>query len=288
MQSAVIHFMSELVRSKYTESDSKGLGGQSRARLGELLRRTTGTVSPQQAAQVLKLPPDKAAKLLARWASQGWLARVRRGLYVPVPLEAQTPDVALEDSWLVAEQLFSPCYIGGWSAAEHWGMTEQIFRTLMVFTTRKPRDRSPVLRGTSFQLHSVREQALFGLKPVWRGQVRVQVSDPSRTMVDLLADPARGGGLRATVDVLRTYLDSNEFKNLKLLLDYTERLANGAVFKRLGYLLERYAPSETDAIAFCRAHLSQGNTKLDPALSPNKLATAWRLWLPEGWERVAP
>lgn len=276
------------MRSKYTDSASKGLGGQSRARLGELLRSTSGTVSPEQAARVLKLPPDKAAKLLARWASQGWLARVRRGLYVPVPLEAQTPNVALEDAWLVAERLFSPCYIGGWSAAEHWGMTEQIFRTLMVFTTRKPRDRAPVLRGTNFQLRSVREQVLFGLKPVWRGQVRVNVSDPSRTLVDLLADPALGGGLRSTMDMLRTYLDSKEFKNLKLLLEYAAQLENGAVFKRLGYLLERYASAETEAIAFCRARLSQGNAKLDPALPAKKLATAWRLWLPEGWNEAAP
>ena len=280
--------MSEVRRSKYTEFASKGLGGQSRVRLGELLRRTSGTVSPEQAARFLKLPPDKAAKLLSRWASQGWLARVRRGLYVPVPLESQTSDVALEDAWLVAERLFAPCYIGGWSAAEHWGLTEQIFRTLMIFTTRKPRDRAPVLRGTSFQLRSVRKQALFGLKPVWRGQVRVNVSDPSRTLVDLLADPALGGGLRATVDVLQTYLDSKEFKNLKLLLEYAKRLENGAVFKRLGFLLERYAPTEVGAIRFCRARLSHGNAKLDPALPEKKLATVWRLWLPEGWERAAP
>ena len=280
--------MRELQRSIYTAIGAKGLSGQARAQLAELLRRSAGTVSPAQAARILQLPPDKTAKLLARWASQGWLARVRRGLYVPVPLEAQTPDVALEDAWLVAERLFAPCYIGGWSAAEQWGLTEQIFRTLMVFTTRKPRDRAPVLRRTSFQLRTVREQALFGLKPVWRGQVRVNVSDPSRTLADLLADPALGGGLRAMVDVLRAYLDSKEFRNLKLLLEYAERLENGAVFKRLGYLLERYAPIETDAIAFCRARLSQGNAKLDPVLPPKKLATAWRLWLPEGWERVTP
>jgi predicted transcriptional regulator of viral defense system len=280
--------MNEIRRAKYTKLPSGGFGRRSRTLLGELLRHTSGTVTPQQAARVLKLPPDKAAKLLSRWASQGWLARVRRGLYVPVPLEAQSPDVALEDAWLVAERLFAPGYIGGWSAAEHWGLTEQIFRTLMVFTTRKPRDRAPVLRGTNFQLRSVREQALFGLNPVWRGQVRVNVSDPSRTLVDLLADPASGGGLRATVDVLRTYLDSKEFRNLKLLLEYAQRLGNGAVFKRLGYLLERHAPSETDAIALCRARLSQGNAKLDPALPAKKLATAWRLWLPEGWERATP
>ena len=278
--------MKELVRSKHTKTASKGLGGQSRVQLAELLRRTTGTVSPKQAAGVLKLQPQKAAKLLSRWASQGWLARVRRGLYVPVPLESQSADVALEDAWLVAERLFAPCYIGGWSAAEHWGLTEQIFRTLLVFTVRKPRDRVPVLRGTSFQLRSISKQALFGLKPIWRGQVRVNVSDPTRTVLDMLSDPAVGGGLRSTVDVLQAYLDSTEFRNLKLLLKYAEQLGNGAVFKRLGFLLERYAPAESDAIALCRTRLSQGTAKLDPALPAVRLATAWRLWLPDGWDKV--
>lgn len=284
--SAVFPSAKELVRSKYTKPASKGLGGLSRVQLAELLRRTTGTVSPRQAAAVLKLQPHKAAKLLSRWASQGWLARVRRGLYVPVPLESQTADVALEDAWLVAEHLFAPCYIGGWSAAEHWGLTEQIFRTVLVFTVRKPRDRAPVLRGASFQLRSIREQALFGLKPIWRGQVRVNVSDPARTVVDMLSDPGLGGGLRSTVDVLRAYLDSAEFRNLKLLLNYAEQLGNGAVFKRLGFLLERYAPAEDDAIAFCRARLSQGNAKLDPAIPSKRLASAWRLWLPAGWDKM--
>lgn len=274
------------MRSKHIDSTSKGLGRQSRARLAELLRHTTGTVSPEQAAGVLELRPDKAAKLLSRWASQGWLARVRRGLYVPVPLESQTADVALEDAWLVAERLFAPCYIGGWSASEHWGLTEQIFRTVLVCTVRKPRDRAPVLRGTRFQLRSIREQALFGLKPVWRGQVRVNVSDPTRTVVDMLSDPAMGGGLRSTVDALRTHLESPEFGNLKLLLNYAEQLGNGAVFKRLGFLLERYAPAEKEAIAFCRARLSQGNAKLDPATPSERLASSWRLWVPAGWDKV--
>ncbi|MEA1890319.1 MAG: hypothetical protein U9N50_11135 [Pseudomonadota bacterium] len=31
-------------------------------------------------------------------------------------------------------------------------MTEQMFRTIVVMTTQKPRDRSPVIKGTSFLL----------------------------------------------------------------------------------------------------------------------------------------
>ena len=88
--------------------------------------------------------------------------------------------------------------------------------------------------------------------------------------------------------MLRNYLDSPEFRDLKRVLKYAEQLGNGAVFKRLGFLLERYVPAELDAIAFCRARLSQGNAKLDPALPPKRLASAWRLWLPDGWDKVQP
>ena len=93
------------------------------------------------------LDQAEASKLLARWCKKGWLSRVARGLYVPVPLEAERSDLPLEDSWLVAVSLYSPCYIGGWSAAEHWDLTEQIFRTTVVMTTTRPRNRKPPLKG---------------------------------------------------------------------------------------------------------------------------------------------
>lgn len=87
---------------------------------------------------------------------------------------------------------------------------------------------------------------MFGLKPVWRGQVKVSVSDPSRTILDVLNDPLLGGGLRSTVDFLTNYLKSDK-RDLDLLIDYADRLGNGAVFKRLGFLLERLVPDAQDA-----------------------------------------
>jgi predicted transcriptional regulator of viral defense system len=84
------------------------------------------------------------------------------------------------------------------------------------------------------------------------------------------------------VDVLQVYLKS-EHCNLPLLLDYAGRLGNGAVFKRLGYLLQQHAPGETAAVAWCADHLTAGYTKLEPALPSARLVTAWGLWLPAGW-----
>ena len=263
-----------------------GLGKTDRKRLAALIRGTKGTISVGEAAGIIRVSRTDAAKMLARWASKGWLSRVRRGLYVTVPLESRTADVPLEDPWVIANRLYSPCYIGGWSAAEHWGLTDQIFRSVVVMTTMRPRDRKPVIKGTSFLLRTVPQKAMFGLKPIWRGQVKVSVSDPSRTIVDMLADPLLGGGIRSTADILNVYLRS-ENKDTKLLTEYAGRLGNGAVFKRLGFLLERSNADEQEVIAGCLSKLTKGRAKLDPRLGADKLVTRWRLWVPNNWKAEA-
>jgi predicted transcriptional regulator of viral defense system len=100
----------------------------------------------------------------------------------------------------------------------------------------------------------------------------------------MLDDPSLGGGLRPVVDVFRAYLNSSA-KDLELLVSYAERLGNGAVYKRLGYLLERYSPGDKSAIGICRSRLSTGYAKLDPSLNSGGLVTRWRLWIPENWRK---
>jgi predicted transcriptional regulator of viral defense system len=153
-----------------------------------------------------------------------------------------------------------------------------------VLTTQKPRDRTPSIKETDFLIRTVSEKAMFGMKPVWRGRVRVSVSDPTRTVVDMLSVPSLGGGIRSTVDMLVNYLRS-ENGNMDLLIEYGDRLGNGAVFKRLGFLLERVAPENGLFIEACQNRITTGNAKLDPKLGADRLITRWRLWVPEGWTR---
>ncbi len=63
------------------------------------------------------------------------------------------------------------------------------------------------------------------------------MTDPSRTVVDLLANPSWGGGIRHVGDVLEEYSVS-EHRNDQLLMSYGDRLGTGAVFKRLDFLIE--------------------------------------------------
>jgi predicted transcriptional regulator of viral defense system len=61
---------------------------KSRSRLSQVLQQAGDLVSVSDVSRTLRLERSEAAKLLSRWQSQGWLRRLRHGVYAPVPLTA--------------------------------------------------------------------------------------------------------------------------------------------------------------------------------------------------------
>src|ERR1051326_8209088 len=254
----------------------------SRARLGAVLRASKEVVSGAIASQILGIERRRAAQVLSRWCTQGWLRRVGHGLYVPVPLDLAGSEQVLSDPWVLVPALFGECYIGGWTAAHHWELTEQLFNETVVFTTRRVTQKRATAQGSVFDLHNVPAKRLFGLKTLWRGSAKVAISDAARTLIDVIAAPEAGGGIDHVADCLSTYLGSKT-ADRDLLIRYAEQFENGAVFKRLGFLADTRLQDKKLAAA-CRARLTQGYTRLDPALTSPRLITAWRLWVPERWK----
>lgn len=257
-------------------AEPAGISSRNRSHLEEL-HRLGSAFTVAQAAELLAIDRARASRLLGYLARRGWLSRVRRGLYVAVPLDARQSGEWIEDPWIVADRVFAPCYIGGWSACEHWDLTEQVFRTALVVTAKRVREREVEIQGIPFRLTVRSEDALFGTVAVWRGQGRVAVSDPSRTIVDILDDPSLGGGIRTVVDVLGEYMTS-QHRNDRLLIEYADRLDNRAVFKRLGYLIERLGIEADSLLAACRERRSAGVVALDPSVKARgQIVRRWGL-----------
>jgi predicted transcriptional regulator of viral defense system len=97
----------------------------------------------------------------------------------------------------------------------------------------------------------------------------------------MLDDPALGGGIQHVSDCLNVYLKRSDRSDQKLI-EYGDQLGNGAVFKRLGFLAERRKDSAA-LVELCRARLTAGNAKLDPALDCRRLISRWRLLVPSSW-----
>jgi predicted transcriptional regulator of viral defense system len=255
---------------------------ESRARLATVLRTAGDFVTVTNAVQALRIDRVAAAKLLARWRDQGWLTRVRRGLYVPVPPSSLPTDQVMEDPWTLVPQMFSAAYIGGATAAHYWDLTEQLFRSVFVYTTQEIRRAHQTVHGTAFIVRHISKDKLFGTRSVWRGQVKIQVSDVHRTVIDLLNSPADGGGIRHVADCLRAYFARSD-SDTGTLLRYADRLGNGAVYKRLGFLAETLGAAP-ELVEACARHLTAGIVKLDPTAVSPRLTKRWRLWLPEKWK----
>ena len=268
---------------KYTMNHIESTIPTPRHRLAAVLNEASDIVRIEDAETALDITRTEAAKLLSRWTKQGWLRRVGRGAYVPVSIDMLASTHVLDDPWILVPALFDPAYIGGRSAAEHWDLTEQIFRDIVVLTGQPVREKSQQRHGTRFSLKHISKDKIFGTKTVWCGRSKILVSDIHRTIIDVLDDPALGGGIQHVADCLSVYLARSN-RDDDTLLSYAERLGNGAVFKRLGFLAERDLEGAA-LVEPCRDRLTAGHAKLDPLLKSPRLITRWRLGVPQSWSQ---
>ena len=264
-------------------SKISGIGKKSRIRLGKVIRHCkSNLITTEQVAHVLQITKLQARRLLQYWEKNGWLYRIRRGLYQPLSLEANSVKTVIEDPWIVANKLFSPCYIGGWSAVEFWDFTEQIFQTIIVVTSRRFSKKDFNIGETSYRLKMASKKVSFGLQTIWRDNVKVKISDPSKTIIDILNDPLLGGSMRPVIDFFKEYLRSDK-KDLGKLIEYGDLINNRTIFKRLGFLLESLLPLESNFIDECKKRISKGRSQFDPSSKGKHYIKKWSLLLPESF-----
>jgi predicted transcriptional regulator of viral defense system len=256
-----------------------GIRAENRKRLELLHRHLKGPFIVSDAAKLWALEVEASRHLLAYLAGRGWLSRVRRDAYITVPLGASAPGEWRGDPWVVAAKTFAPCYLGGWTACEYWDLTEQIFRDIVVITSHKVTPLEQEIQGTKFRIKVIGAKKFFGFKQEWREEIQVSVSDPSRTIVDLMDDPSLGGGMRNCSQMLRTYFSGN-MRNDADVVDYATRAGNRTVFKRLGYLLEAMKINAPTIVDACQKGMSVGISLLDPGMNPEgKILKRWNLRL---------
>ena len=260
-----------------------GIGGKSRARLKRIIESSSDNIlTPKLVSNTLSLPQNESARLLSRWHNAGWLKRIKRGMYWPIPLEYDL-NSPVEDEWLVADRVFSPGYIGGFSAIKHWDFTEQLFLTTFYLTVKPVILREVTLGSVKLKLKTIKPYKMFGMKMVWRNNVKIKVSDPSKTIIDLLDDPHLGGGMRVVQDFFMEYWDS-EHRDIKLLIRYGRRMRNKTIFKRLGFLLEINKLVDNRTINPLQNKISAGYSAFDPSIKGKFFIRKWNLKVSTMWK----
>jgi predicted transcriptional regulator of viral defense system len=263
-----------------------------RARGITLLQEVLATAGPiftieqaRAAGEALDLSADQVRILLSRLARGRWLARIKRGVYA-----AQSPLLGAEiHPFAVAAALVEPMAISHWSALAHHGLTTQVPTMVQASTPRaivapdvrggstyRPRGRT-VWRAldTEFEFIVVRPSYFFGLQAEWVSQWhRVNITDPERTLLEMVAHPRIFGGIRVAIETMEAHL--GQFDPGKLVA-YALRYDVGAVIKRLGWILDALGVPDAE-LELLKSYPVSNDNLLDAA-GPRAGATIreWRI-----------
>jgi predicted transcriptional regulator of viral defense system len=261
-----------------------GIGQVERQVIDSMTRLGKIVVRAKDLEREFRYKQKYSSLILSRLCKKGWLQRLGSGIYRIVPLGSDSANPMPEDAWAIAMELFSPCYISGWTAAEHWGLTDQIFNSTVILTGHKQRKKDHNIAGLIYRTKSIPQKDLFGTKKIWSSNKPILIADIHKTIIDTLDDPEIGGGGRHTVDIIKAYWQQKE-ASPDLLLQYAEQLDHGAVFKRLGFVGDKIMHLPTSWLEKLRPKIKSGIINFDPnGPSSGPIMTKWgiRINIPLG------
>ena len=210
--------------------------------------------------------------VLWRLTSKGRIQRVKRGHYLLIPAKAGYKTKWSEHVFAFIDALLDEYYVGYWTALSYWGMTEQIPRTFFVAT--KKRRRNFNYEAVFIRFVTISPHKFFGWTTETIGEQEFRISDREKTIVDSLDLPQHVGGVLEAVKGLAQDLDWNR------VVEYTDKLRNRTVYKRLGYLVETLGlEPPTGIVERLQRNISLGYSWLDPTAPKKVIKTnsRWRL-----------
>src|SRR5712692_8349909 len=221
--------------TKYVRTYSTSLSRREVALLAgwERERRVSVALDDIRRAVGAAVARDVASRLVAKKA----LERIGRGKYLVRPLRTLSrPTVTSAVVQAAVLLQGEPYYLGGlWALTFHRLTEQQYVSVLDVFVARRHRSRR--LGGARLVFHRVSSERLgYGSVAADLEGMSVQLSDPERTLIDLLDFPAlAGGGGEALRMVKQTLPRVDRAK----LVEHAARGARSSTCQRLGVLLER-------------------------------------------------
>lgn len=244
-------------------NERAGIGPEERRALEALSHKGMTVIKANDLCSELGYGKAASNLMLSRLYKKGWIQRLQPGTYRIIPLGSETTNPIPEDSWVIATELFSPCYLSGWTAAEHWELTEQIFNSTVVFTTQKLRKKEHIIAGLKYRTKLIENKNIFGTKKIWSNNTQISIADIHRTIIDILDDPEIGGGGRHTLDIVKEYFQNKE-ASPDILYQYAKQLGHGAVFKRLGFMADKFAHFPSNLREDLLSNIKTGVINLDP------------------------
>ena len=263
--------------SRYN-SQFKTLGPRAAQLITELNERNRSTFALDDVIAITGLSPQAASNLVHKAVQRGLVTRLKPGLYNLVPFQLGRASEYVDNPCIIAQEIVRPnsYFISHGAALEIHRMVTQPVLTMHVSCTKRLRPQ--VVGGFPFRFIHITDTQFFGTTKHWVDKHRhVIVSDMERTIIDGLRHPSHVGGI---TEVGKGMWMKRQTLDVERLVEYAARLRAGVVFRRLGYLLERYEMANASTLGYLRSLLTNTYQRLDPLLpAEGQHLARWRLQL---------
>lgn len=200
--------------------------------------RRLQTVRSGEISAVLKLTPKQERDLFYRLTNDGWIVRLRRGLFL-VPARLPVGGKWMPDAGLVFAKLMEDCggryQLCGANAFNRWGFDDQVPTRYYAYNNRISGER--IIAGLSFNLFKVADERLGAtVETKTASGTTLIYPTVARTLMDAVYDWSRFNGIPRAYRWIREAIQreptlAGELAKLSLLY------GNQGTIRRMGYVL---------------------------------------------------
>ena len=261
----------------------KSLGPISACLLTTLYARNRPVFHFQEAQEILGTR-TVTSSALSQLIQHGIVMRLKGGTFRIIPFELGFEREYLGNPYVVARELTisdhtdiqNNYYLSHGAAFELHQMVTQ--PSLVVYVSSLKMMRPRIISGTEFRFVKCKPDDLFGLTEIWVDKnEKVCVSDLERTLLDGLKLPGYCGGM---IEVAKAFSIKHDQISPQKIIDYAIRLDIGAVYRRLGYLMDLYQIGDQIYRDYLKTKLTNTYQLFDPDLSrEGHHIMKWRLRL---------
>lgn len=216
-------------------SGTKTLGSTAARLVTELAQRDPPVFTLAEARSVLGASTQVTSNMLYGLVRQGWVVRVRRGVYEVAPIWATHGSFESDRFAGLSQSLEPPYYIGYRSALELYGWLQHPVVGRLWIAVPQPRRVLRTPRDRVIWVVTRSDRFEWGVAHKWLDSAKVSVSDPERTFLDCLHLPRHAGGI---TEIVAAFIRAWSTLDPDRLISHVDRLGNTSVARRLGALVE--------------------------------------------------
>lgn len=187
-------------------------------------------VSFEQLAALSDMERAYARKRISHLADQGWLVRIKKGLYALSDISSR--GFLRLSHYAVAQLLVTESYISFEAALQYHGMYDQLQQTIR--SVARKQHKTTEVGGLTYRFIKTSEAHFYGWETVTIDSRQVKISTAEKALLDLLMFERT---IYATDLVLETLRDQHQTLDLERLQTYLTR-STIAVQRIVGFLLD--------------------------------------------------